>query len=205
MSDLLTDLQRELRDLNDHFASAVEQVLQLAPPVPVDSGLAEQGTAQPGAGAAPEELLSNSSISQEDFNARTRDLASGLVQRFAAINALIDHLPNVEANAKDEEARVAGLLKEHQQLSAELGSVVRDAEQKLVQVRGLCVQTVEMLACGMILGHGGGDGTGNHVSNAQWEGCAVGHACFACKGCTCEQSAMHGVCMNACIAQLYLG
>lgn len=130
MSDLVTELHRELRDVNDHFASAVEQIVHLAPPAIVDP------EASSPAGPADEELLAPAGIPPAEFQAKADELAAGLAQRFKRLLELVDKLPAREGSAADEEARIHDLLAEHQRLRAELGAAVQSAERKVAQVHG---------------------------------------------------------------------
>ncbi|PNH06267.1 hypothetical protein TSOC_007382 [Tetrabaena socialis] len=120
-SDLLTELQRQLRDVNDQFASVVEQLVHIAPPVPVEPG---------------EPVCVEPSVSQAEVQSKAQELSRALVQRFQDINAIVDKLPDLSEPPEQQDARISALLGEHHALRAELGTVMLEAERKLEEVHG---------------------------------------------------------------------
>ncbi|KAG2447687.1 hypothetical protein HYH02_007147 [Chlamydomonas schloesseri] len=123
-SDLLTDLQRQLRDLNDNFASVVEQLVHIAPPVPVGPDDTQPLSALPAA------------VPRAELQTKATELSQSLMQRFRDIDSLIDKLPELGEPPEQQDARIAGMLHEHQALRKELGVVMGEAEAKLDEVYG---------------------------------------------------------------------
>ncbi|GFR42372.1 hypothetical protein Agub_g3027 [Astrephomene gubernaculifera] len=115
-SDLLTELQRHFRDVNDQFAAIIEQLVHIAPPVPVE-----------GEGIPP---------NSAELQAKAQELSKGLAQRFKDINALIDKLPDLRETQEQQDARITALLQEHHALRKELGTAIQDTERKLEEVHG---------------------------------------------------------------------
>ncbi len=119
MSDLLTELQRHLRDVNDQFATVIEQIVQNAPPATLDGDPVR----------TPEETAQ-----QAELQAKAQELSRSLVQSFKDITGVIDKLPDLSEPPEQQDARINGLLREHHALRQELGGLIQEAEKKLEQV-----------------------------------------------------------------------
>ncbi|KAG2492330.1 hypothetical protein HYH03_009281 [Edaphochlamys debaryana] len=122
-TDLLTELQRHFRDVNDQFAAVLEQLVHVAPAAPLD-GDDRVEKQQPG------------TVSQAELQAKAQELSAGVVQRFKDINAVIDKLPDLSEPIEEQDARITKLLAEHYALRKELGTVMQETERKLEEVHG---------------------------------------------------------------------
>ncbi|GLC46362.1 hypothetical protein PLESTB_001767200 [Pleodorina starrii] len=132
-NDLLTELQRHLRDVNDQFAVVIEQLVHIAPPVPVDGDNGQLVAEAP------------SAVSQAELQAKALELSKGLSQRFKDITAVINKLPDVCEPPEKQDARISALLQEHHALRKELGTVMQEAERKLEEIHG-CYEAISQHA-----------------------------------------------------------
>lgn len=123
-NDLLTELQRHLRDVNDQFAVVIEQLVQIAPPAPVEGDNGQLFSQEP---ATPSQL---------EVHDKALELSKGITQRFKEMNTVINQLPEVYEAPETQDARVGALLQQHHTLRKELGMVMLEAERKLEEIHG---------------------------------------------------------------------
>ncbi|GIL92238.1 hypothetical protein Vretimale_18472 [Volvox reticuliferus] len=128
-SDLLTEVQRLLRDMNDQFAAVIEQLVQVAPPVSLESDNGQPAAEEP------------STVSQAELQSKALELSKGIAQRFKEINSFIDKLPEVYEPPEKQDSRISALLQEHHALRKELGVVMQEAERKLEEIHG-CYEAI---------------------------------------------------------------
>ncbi|GLI61530.1 hypothetical protein VaNZ11_003914 [Volvox africanus] len=128
-SDLLTEVQRLLRDMNDQFAVVIEQLVQIAPPVSIEIDNGQLVAEEP------------SSTSQAELQSKAVELSKGIAQRFKDINSVIDKLPEVYEPPESQDSRISALLHEHHALRKELGVIMQEAERKLEEIHG-CYEVI---------------------------------------------------------------
>ncbi|EFJ52925.1 hypothetical protein VOLCADRAFT_102882 [Volvox carteri f. nagariensis] len=128
-SDLLTELQRQLRDVNDQFAIVIEQLIHIAPPAPLEGDSGQIVAEEP------------SAVSHAELQVKALELSKGIAQRFKDINTIISKLPDAYEPPEKQDARIGVLLHEHHALRKELGLVMQEAERKLEEIHG-CYEAI---------------------------------------------------------------